>query len=174
MTNQQRQLKIEFEDGHVVDVAEYAVLPSGRIVAMVERDGPESYWFEPDGKNPKSRLLGRSNAMPDQRQPSEAAQERALDVKRAIESQRRDGAYYSEDIEVLDMLCAAYAIDRPREVTELLERLRGWLGLFPDEWEDEPLIDWARRVKRWHARGYEFLGIESQPDSGQAALGAND
>jgi hypothetical protein len=51
------QLIIEFEDKELRVASEYAILPSGRIVVMVEKCGPESYWFHPDGTNPKSRIL---------------------------------------------------------------------------------------------------------------------
>jgi len=35
-------------------VVEWAILPSGRIVAMTDQ---ESFWFEPNGKSPKGSFL---------------------------------------------------------------------------------------------------------------------
>ncbi|VVB53320.1 Uncharacterised protein [uncultured archaeon] len=46
----------EFSDSQV---KELAIMPSGKIVVMVEDNPgyPESLWFYPNGTNPKSRLL---------------------------------------------------------------------------------------------------------------------
>jgi hypothetical protein len=58
-------LRVQYDDGEICPVSEFAILPSGRIVVMVEHNGPESYWFEPDGTNPRSTLLGLPEANKD-------------------------------------------------------------------------------------------------------------
>jgi len=42
-----------------VEVKEFAIMPSGRIVVMVElqKGFPESLWFDANGDNPKSKLI---------------------------------------------------------------------------------------------------------------------
>jgi len=44
-----------------IKVEEFAIMPSGRIVVMVEmqKGFPESLWFDTDGDNPKSKLIFR-------------------------------------------------------------------------------------------------------------------
>jgi DNA-binding transcriptional ArsR family regulator len=56
----QMRIVFDFDPSLENKVIEWSVMPSGRIVVIAEEtEGfPESYWFNANGKNPKSRIEG--------------------------------------------------------------------------------------------------------------------
>ena len=61
LTKEVEELLVIFNDSYFlpVRVVEYTIMPSGKIVVMIEdsEGNPESLWFYSDGTNPKSKLI---------------------------------------------------------------------------------------------------------------------